>query len=294
MNEDRGPIVPLPAELVRARSRPRAILGMYAWESVLALLAAAPAMALVRAAYGRGPAGDAPLWEGGALPLLAMLTREGNGARAALSAASVVLLLAAVAGLVPLAALLETMAFSTPGGDRIGAARALDRGLLAFRPFLRLLAIVAIGQVLAIGCGVLLGEAAQGWTERLLGEARAQQAAIVVGGAIAALALALAVVHDLGRAAVVRREVPAVHALAIGGGALRRAPLSLGWAWGWRAAASLALLLAGGAAAGLLGGRSGLPLVELWAAHQLVVLGRVALRASWLARALRAVDVREE
>ena len=46
----------------------------------------------------------------------------------------------------------------------------------------------------------------------------------------------------------------------------------------------------GAMVAGRLGGRDGAALVVLTVVHQLVLLSRAALRASWLAKALRAVD----
>jgi hypothetical protein len=110
------------------------------------------------------------------------------------------------------------------------------------------------------------------------------------------------VVLDLARAAIVRDAglTPAA-ALCPPGGTLlvrgartalrasRRALLRAVGAWAWRAALGLALLGAGAAAAQALGGRGGWALAGLWLIHQGVVLGRVALRASWLARALGLV-----
>jgi hypothetical protein len=286
-------VVALDAASVRARSRPRAVLGLWAYESLLALLAAWPAAALVRSAYGRNPQGDAALWDPGALPLLGLLARESNGVRAALGEAALVLIVGAFVGLVPLAALMASMAHGTPDGGRIGAARAMERAVRALRPFVRLLVIVVIGQGLVLLLAFLLGEGMEGWTRGPLGEARSQQAAIALGGAVAVFALALAVVHDLGRAVVIRRGLDAVHALTVGTGIFGRAPWALGWAWGWRAAAALVPVGVAGVLAGMpatLGGRGGVALLGLAALHQGVVFTRVALRASWLARALRAVD----
>ena len=56
------------------------------------------------------------------------------------------------------------------------------------------------------------------------------------------------------------------------------------------ALASLAPIFAAAWVAGRLGGRGGLALLVVFALHQLGVAARVALRTSWLARALRAVD----
>jgi hypothetical protein len=70
---------------------------------------------------------------------------------------------------------------------------------------------------------------------------------------------------------------------------------TLGWAG--RAVVGLALVAIGYVAADELGGGSGLSVILLYGIHQAVVLGRVALRASWMARALSLVapvqDARE-
>jgi len=67
--------------------------------------------------------------------------------------------------------------------------------------------------------------------------------------------------------------------------------VSLWWSWAWRMLASVAPVLTGAAVAERLGGRGGVALVVLFALHQCVVVVHVGLRASWLAKALRAVDV---
>jgi hypothetical protein len=284
------PVVPLPTSAVRASARPRALLGVWAWESVLALVASWPASALIRSSYGRHPLGDAPLWDPGALPLLALLSREANGVRAASGAAAVVLVLSVLAGLVPLAALMIAIANAMPDGRTIGGARAIAGALRAFRPFGRLLVFVGIVQGLVVGAAILFGEGIQAWTHTSLGEARSQQLAIGVGGAILLGALVLGLVHDLARAAVVRRELGALGALGVGSRALRHAPFAVAWSWSWRTLASVAAVVAVALLADRLGGRGGAALVVLAALHQGVVLVRVALRASWLAKAMRTID----
>ena len=79
-------------------------------------------------------------------------------------------------------------------------------------------------------------------------------------------------------------------ALALGARALRRAPIAVGWSWTWRAVASLAPVVAVALLADRIGGRGGIALLVLAVLHQCVVLSRVALRASWLAKAMRTVD----
>jgi hypothetical protein len=279
-----------PASKVRARTRPRAILGVWAWETGLSLAGSLPAAALVRAAYGRHPEGDAPLWDPGALPLLGLLSREANGMRAAMATGAFVLLLSAIAGLLPLAALMISISSGTPDGRAIGGARTIEAALRTFRPFALLLAGVGFAQGLVLGIGVLVGEGAASWTHESLGEALAQQLAAAVGVVAVLGIFALYVLHDLARAAVIRLEVGAMNALILGARALRRAPVAVGWSWTWRALASLAPVVAVALLADRIGGRGGMALLVLVVLHQCVVLSRVALRASWLATAMRTVD----
>ena len=61
----------------------------------------------------------------------------------------------------------------------------------------------------------------------------------------------------------------------------------LGWAW--RAVLSLGLIGVGYIVAQAVGGTGGSVLLVLWLVHQGIVMARVALRASWLARAVALV-----
>jgi hypothetical protein len=282
-------VVPLEPSSIRARSRPRAVLGVWLWQSALALVGSWPATALVRGAYGHHPRGDAPLWSGGALELLGLLSREANGVRAAISAALVAIVIGALAGLLPMGALAISMAHATRAGRAIGAARAIGGSLRTFRPFASLLIVVSVAQGAVVAMALLVGEAAQALGHTTLGEARAQQLGVGVGLAVLLFAGALGVIHDLARAAVVRFEVSGMRALAVGASTARATPIAVAWAWAWRALAALAPVVIGGVVADRIGGRGGAALAGLAALHQAVVLTRVALRASWLAKALRVV-----
>jgi hypothetical protein len=275
---------------IRARSRPRALVGVWAWETALSLAATLPAVALARAAYGRHPGGDAPLWAPGSLPLLGLLSREANGVHAATTTAAAVLMFGAVAGLVPLAALMISISRATRDGRAIGGARTVDAALRAFRPLAILLVLMGVGQGLVVATAFLVGEGAQSWTSVSLGEARAQELAMTAGAAVLLGAVVLGVMHDLARAAVIRFELGAMTALAVGARALRDAPIAVSWSWAWRALASLAPIVAVALLADRIGGRGGVALLVLAALHQSVILSRVALRASWLAKAMRTVD----
>ena len=155
-------VVPREPSAIRARSRPGALVAVWMWQSALALIGSWPAAALVRGAYGRDPRGDALLWDGGSLALLGFLSREANGARAAIGAAGVALVIGAIVGLLPMGALTISMAHATRDGRAIGAARAVGGALHTFRPFALLLVVIGVAQAVAGAAAILIGEAAEG------------------------------------------------------------------------------------------------------------------------------------
>ena len=275
---------------VRARRHPRAIAAMWAWQTLLALLASLPATALAKAAWRGDLGGDAPLWAPGSHALLDWLWHDAHGVRALLSASEIVLALGAVAGLVPMAAMMIALTYATRDRKAAGFVRSVGGGMRVFLPMFVLLIVAGLLQGLVVGVGGLLGYLVEAWAHAGLGEARAQQLEGVVLVVFLGVASAVGVVHDLARAAVVRFKVRGLRAFALGVRTFRLAPLSLWWSWAWRALASIAPVLAAAAVAGQLGGRGGLGLAFLFVLHQSVVVARIALRTSWLARALRAVD----
>lgn len=275
---------------MRARRHPRAVAALWAWQTALALLVSWPVAGLARAAWQGDDAGDAPLWAPGGHALLDWLWHDFHGLRAAVSAAGVVLLVGTVAGLVPLAATMIALAYATRDRKAAGFVLSVSGGLRAFRPLLLLLVLAGFLQGLVVGAGALVGHLVESWAHAGMGEARAQQLEGVILLLFLGFGSAVGVVHDLARAAVVRFKVTGMRAFALGARTFRSSPLSLWWSWAWRALASIAPVLAAAAVAGGLGGRGGLTLAVLFLLHQAVVVARVALRVSWLARALRAVD----
>jgi hypothetical protein len=275
---------------MRARRHPRAILAMWAWQTVLALLVSWPTAGLVAAAWGGDPGGDAPLWAPGGHALLDWLWHDAHGLAASVRGAGIVLVLGTLAGLVPMAALMIALAYATRDRKAAGFVRSLAGGLRAFPSMLLLLGVAGFAQGVVVLLGGLLAQGLESWAHDGMGEARAQQIQGVVLLLFLLVASAIGVVHDLARAAVVRFKVRGLRAFVLGARTMRLAPLSLWWSWAWRALASVAPVLAVGIVAGRLGGRGGFALFFLAVLHQAVVLARVALRASWLARSLRAVD----
>jgi hypothetical protein len=282
-------LVLLTTASMSARRHPRAVLAVWAWESVLALLASWPAASLVRAVYGSDPRGDAPLWTPGGHALLDFVLHEEHGLRGVTTGAILVLVIGAVAGLLPMTALMTSIAYATRDRRAVGFVRSVTEGLRHFRPMLVLLVIASVAQALVVGLGAAAGSLVESWAHGM-GEARAGQLEGLVLALFLLGASAVGVAHDLARAAVVRFDVRGVRGVMLGVRTLRLSPLPLWWSWAWRGLASVAPVVAVAAVAGRLGGDGAVAFVFLLVLHQSVVLARVALRASWLAKALRAVD----
>lgn len=277
-----------PRRDARARSHPRTVIAMWGWQTTLALGASWPTASLVRAFYGASPRGDGELWEPGGHALLDLLRHGARALAPAAGAAEFVLIVGAVAGLLPMAASMFAMAH----GRAARFVRSTSRALQALPTLLLLLVIVGAAQAASLGVAFLVFKGIDMWFETSLGDAYAQRLGVASAMIFVLAASGLGVVHDLARAVVVqtRARARALRALAGGARAFASAPLSLWWSWAWRALAALAPVAAIAAVATRIGGRGGALLVLLAALHQGVVLSRVALRLSWLARALRAVD----
>lgn len=264
--------------------RPGAVALYFAYRAVAALLIAAPVTALVGEAVGAYPAGDAVLFEPGALMLLeiARLARIAAPALAAQIGAGA--LIAAALGLIPLAALL--VALGRPGP--LGAALVGARVARSLGPLVMLWGVAALAEVAAAGLLALLGSklvAALALSRRADDVARA----VVILAALLA-AGAVAVVHDLGRIAVVHEErgfyAAAVRALAVA----RAAPAGAVWACAWRASLGLAAIAGAGWAAGALGVSTGGRVALAFVVHHAGLAAAAFLRASWLAAAIRLLD----
>jgi len=280
----------LATDAMRARRHPWAVVGLWAWETALALLFAWPAASLAGAIFGRGASGDGVAWTPGAVALLDALPRNEPGLHAVTTAGFAALALGAVAGLVPLGAMLTVLTYATREGRSANVTRSLSEGLRLFPSMLLLLVLAGLAQgaVLVVGAGA--GSLVEAWTHEGMGEARAQQLQGLVLLLTLGAASAIGAAHDLSRAAVVRFKVRGWRGAMLGTRTLRLSPLGMWWSWAWRAGASLAPVVAAAWVTGRLGGGAGMALVVIFALHQLVIAARVALRASWLARALRAVD----
>ncbi len=275
---------------MRARRRPLAVVLVWGYELLLAATIAWPAASYVNGVYGAHPMGDAPLFRPGGLALADLAVRA-RPVMAALSAhASPLFAVGAVLGLIPLALLIVQIAHATPARKSPPLGASLARAWSVFPRFFALMIASAFVQGLLLIAGMLAASATAGGTTRSMGEARAQQLGFVVFAVFLLLTATAGVLHDVARTAAVRFDVGVLRAVRLASNALRRGFLALMWSWGWRAAIGLVPIAIAAALSAKLAGRGVTALWAMAAIHQLVILARVALRASWLAKALRVVD----
>lgn len=280
---------------MRARRAPRGLALTWMLETLMALAVTWPLAAWAKAAYGGHPEGDEPLFRPGGLALLELLDHTVGHVKPLLPLPVVITGLSALAGLVVYGILVGEMTLVARGRDDEGptpaplSALAL-RALGTFAPLLTLLVVVTFLQAVLVAGGMGAAAAVASQVEANLGEARASQVGGVVGLLGMGAALLLGLLHDVARAEVVRHRAGAGLALRRAWLRVRQAPLPFVGSWAWRGVAKVLLLAIGALAAERLGGRSGLPLLALAVVHQLVIAARLALRASWIAVTVRAVD----
>lgn len=253
-----------------------------------ALVAAALALPLAYAVgvvMGGHPDGDARLFEPGGMVLLDVLERLEGTLPALTMQAALVTTVAAFVGLAPLLGLMVAMA-SEPD---VGARRILRRVVSLFGTF-------ALVHGLASAATVGLGALSVGLVDTALGRVAwsgPENRDVAHAGALALgafVAMILGVLHDVARAIVVRRGYGLYDTLAC---TLRLAK-KRGWVavllYAARAVPATAVL------ALALFGTARMPRVSTSAIASTLVVGQgallvvVALRASWLAAAMRLVD----
>ena len=289
------PLRVLRASEIHARRRPRAVAFLWLWELVAAVVVATPLQAWARAIWGRHPDGDAPIFRAGGQDLLAWVLERGPALSIVIRSTLVLLFVFVL--LAPLVTGVLGASLVTAQGKRAPSAMSsLRLGLAAYFPLLTVGALATACEGFLLGVGVIASSLVDHRLAHALGDARSFLVRLVVLAIFVAGVLVLGVAADLGRVAVVRAVAldpeasTLTHLRRALGSAAATARRSLGRAtlgWAWRALVSIVLVVAGSLLGDAVGGQGGSVLLALFVAHQLLIAGRAALRASWLANALR-------
>jgi len=286
---------------IRARRRPRAVLFVWLWELACALLLATPVHAWAKAVWGAHPDGDAVLFRPGGHALLTWLADAGPALGIVVRTTFLLLVVFGLLGQIVTGTLIAFLATGTgPRGHAPPATFALRAGAASFFPLLGIGIVFGAFEGFVLGMGLFASSGIDHALQPRIGDAQAFWARLVVLGLFVLVTLLVGVVADLARVTIARdaamsEDRPASMRRAMRDGvvsAVTTARRALGRAalgWGWRAALSIALVYAGALAGDIVGGRGGGALWLLFVVHQLIVLVRAGLRASWLANALRLV-----
>lgn len=270
----------LDVDALAARRRPVAVLAVWAFELAVAWVLASPWVEVAARIVGRHPDGDRALfWAHGRLLLGDALIHHASTVSALVRSTLWLLAAWAVLSLVPLGGLLAALSDRDPS-----LRNAAARGTALFG---RLAGLQGLAIVLAAVALLLVG-----FVPSVLLEPRTvnllPRTALVVSLVpllLTAAALAyLGALFDLARAIVARHDTSTLRAFVLA----VRAPRHVGRLVALslpRLLASLGLL---GFGAALCGPLTSVTLIGL--VHQVIAFGRVGLRASVLARALRLSD----
>jgi hypothetical protein len=270
----------------RARRRGGTIAIVYAVHTCTALAIAWPQSGLLSDQSAAMPGGDRVLFVPGGLYLLEAFRLSYRSMLSTARGDLFLVVLAAYLGLLPLGALVTALCRSGKVGARdllAGAGACFGRYSI-----LLVLAFVSMGFT---GALALLSVGAAGLSPLSLPETRAGVLTLVaVYAALALLISLLGVVHDLARASVVRHDADVWSSLAVATATLRRRPLLVLAGWSLRTAAGLFLVGISIAFASAVSIVTAPGFFAVALVDQLVAAALVALRASWLALALRLVD----
>lgn len=265
------------------RRRPDALVAVFLLEAVAAWVLAAPWSEIAARVLGAHPDGDRPLFASGGYLVLDLVQRVHGVIPALLASTSIGLAVFAIASLVVLGGWLAAL-----DDPSLRLRDALARGMGTFFRLLGASVITwfSIGVVVAL-VGVI---PAWGLAGRL--EHWDPRRAVLVSSLPLVVALlvvvALLAIADLARAHVVRHDATVLDGLSAALGDRSRVLAYVAVA-APRWLASIGLLGWGAAIASKTSS-----LFVIFLVHQLIAFGRVALRGSVLARALRLTTPREE
>jgi hypothetical protein len=264
--------------------RPGVVFVMYAYRVVVALLVAAPFALMFGGAVGGYPRGDAVLFDEGGLLFVEALRRSNSAIPPIALSALVLLAVASLASIIPLAALIGALATK-------GRITARDVGAFALRPvgtFALLFGAVALLQAIVFAILSAIGGAI---SRRPSFDAPGADR-VKLGFTVLALlvVLLIGVFHDLARVAVVRDELRFRAALRRGWRTLRTSHVHVFGAWSVRAILAAIVIYAALSVVSRLGVDSKAKVALGFLVYQASIILALFLRASWFASAIRHVD----
>lgn len=264
--------------------RPGVVFVVYAYRIVVALIVAMPFALLFGEAIRGFPRADALLFDDGGLFMAEVIRRSAPAIAPLFSGALTLIAVAALASIIPLAALIG--ALSTKG-----RLTAREIGAMALRPvgtFALLFGAFALVQALVFAIFSGIGGAiAKRFSVDVSSGDRARWTVLFVGFLVVCL---FGVWHDLARVAVVRDELGFKVALRRGLRALRASHVRVVGAWAVRAVLGVIAIYAALSIGSRLGVESTGKVVSGFLVYQVSIILALFLRASWLASAIRHID----
>lgn len=264
------------------------VLLIYVARVLVALILGYGFSKLAQGSLGSWPRGDAMLFDPGGL-VLAEAIRLNVSALAAMGHQALMLVLVMIpVGLVPLAML--TYSLGEP--RRVPIREALDR---AVRRLVPMAVLGVIFLAIAAGCVGFFYLIAQALSHKLghrfgVRGGDIARGSLVVAGVV--LAWVSAIVHDIGRVAVVCRGMDSLRALSAAWSTALHRPVATATAYGSRGAAMLTAIVGGAILVGRAGVDSQVRVLAGAMIHQCVILVLIVLRASWLARVVQLLPDR--
>jgi hypothetical protein len=264
----------------------RPVLTLWVFRAGAGLVVSYPAARTLSSFGPASPEGDALLFAAGGLHLMEALRLGGRALGAAVESASAVGLLVAFVGLLPLAAALAMLA-SPHAGARAAASRAVETWPA--------LVLLGGGSVLAQAAVAALSSAALSKASDVVGaltnERNADLLLLATGAAAALVVLAIGLLQDLARAAMVRDRLGASDAVVAGLRALLARPAAVAGAWLGPSALGGVVVLGGAWAVSAVdvSRPSGARVAAVLVLHQAAALALAGLRVRWLTRSLALV-----
>lgn len=264
--------------------RPGVVFAVYAFRLAASLLVATPLALVFGSSVGGYPRADAVVFDDGGMLFVETIRRAGPLLGSLLLGSSVTMVVAALASIMPLAALIGSLGVK-------GKVTARDVGAFALRPagpFALLFGAFALVQAIVFALVTALSGAI---SRRPSFEAPTADRIKLIGVVVALILVGLiGVWHDLARVAVVRDELTFRAALRRGWRTLRTAHVHVIGAWAVRALLGVLVIYAALSFGSRLDVDSSAKVFLGFLVYQASIVLSLFLKASWFASAIRHVD----